>query len=133
MRKIEEKEIIALIDEAIVARESAYTKYSGFKVGAVVVDDMGKHHLGANVENASFGLSNCGERTAIFSGITHGMKSIDKICVVADTSGPISPCGACRQVIKEFANEDTVIILGNLKKDYKLMTMDELLPYGFEL
>ena len=131
--KIDEKEIFALIDEAIKARKNAYTKYSGFKVGAVVVDESGNHHLGANVENASFGLTNCGERTAIFTGVTKGMKTIDKICIVADTSGPVSPCGACRQVIKEFSTDDTVIILANLKKDYKLMTMDELLPYGFVL
>jgi len=131
--KIDEKEIFALIDEAIKARENAYTKYSGFKVGAVVVDDKGNHHLGANVENASFGLTNCGERTAIFTGVTKGMKTIEKMCIVADTSGPVSPCGACRQVIKEFATDNTVIILANLKKDYKLVTIDELLPYGFVL
>ena len=131
--RIEENEIFALIDEAIEARENAYTKYSGFKVGAVVGDEKGNHHLGANVENASFGLTNCGERTAIFTGVTKGMKSIEKICIVADTSGPVSPCGACRQVIKEFATDDTVIILANLNKDYKLLTIDELLPYGFVL
>ena len=98
-----------------------------------MVDEKGNHHLGANVENASFGLTNCGERTAIFTGVTKGMKSIEKICIVADTSGPVSPCGACRQVIKEFATDDTVIILANLNKDYKLLTIDELLPYGFVL
>lgn len=130
---LEEKEIFELIEEAIEARENAYTKYSGFKVGAVVVDDRGNHYKGANVENGSYGLTNCGERTAIFTAVTDGMKTIDKICIVADTSGPVSPCGACRQVIKEFATDDTVIILGNLKKDYRLMTMEELLPYGFEL
>lgn len=61
------------------------------------------------------------------------MRKIKLIAVVADTTGPVSPCGACRQVIKEFADDDTIIILGNLKRDYKLMTMEELLPYGFEL
>jgi len=131
--RIEEREIFDLIDEAIEARENAYTKYSGFKVGAVVVDESGNHHMGANVENASYGLSNCGERTAIFTGVTKGMKRIEKICIVADTSGPVSPCGACRQVIKEFATDDTIIILANLKKDYKILSMEELLPYGFEL
>lgn len=131
--KINEKEIFDLIDEAIEARENAYTKYSNFKVGAVVVDEKGNHHKGVNVENASYGLTNCGERTAIFTGVTKGMKIIDKICIVADTSGPVSPCGACRQVIKEFATDNTVIILANLKKDYRLLTIDELLPYGFEL
>ncbi|MGL5903294.1 MAG: cytidine deaminase family protein, partial [Cetobacterium sp.] len=62
-----------------------------------------------------------------------GMRKIKLLAVVADTTGPVSPCGACRQVIKEFASEDIIIILGNTKKDYKIMTMEELLPYGFEL
>ncbi|MGL4533733.1 MAG: cytidine deaminase [Fusobacteriaceae bacterium] len=129
---MKEKDILKLIDEAIVAREGAYAPYSKFKVGAVVVDENNKHYNGCNVENASYGLSNCGERTAIFSAVSSGMKKIKMIAVVADTSGPVSPCGACRQVIKEFGDEDTVIILGNLKKDYKIMTMEELLPYGFK-
>ncbi|MGL5051863.1 MAG: cytidine deaminase [Fusobacteriaceae bacterium] len=129
---MKEKEILELIDEAIVAREGAYAPYSKFKVGAVVVDENNKHYKGCNVENASYGLSNCGERTAIFSAVSSGMKKIKTIAVVADTSGPVSPCGACRQVIKEFGDEDTVIILGNLKRDYKIMTMEELLPYGFQ-
>ncbi len=130
---IDEKEIYSLIDEAIEARENAYSKYSGFKVGAVVVDEKGNHHIGANVENSSFGLTNCGERTAIFSGVTKGMKKIAKICVLADTTGPVSPCGACRQVIKEFATDETIIILANLKKEYRILNMEELLPYGFVL
>lgn len=128
-----EKEIISLVDEAIEARENAYAKYSNFKVGAVVVDELGNHYKGANVENASYGLSNCGERSAIFSAISNGMKKIKIICIVADTTKPVSPCGACRQVIKEFADKETVIILANLKKNYIVMTMEEILPYGFEL
>lgn len=128
-----EKEIYSLIDEAIEAREKAYTPYSKFKVGAVVVDENGEHTKGANIENASYGLSNCAERSAIFAAASQGMRKIKIICVVADTTGPVSPCGACRQVIKEFADNDTVIIIANLKKDYKIMTMEELLPYGFEL
>ena len=129
---MKEKEILELIDEAIEAREGAYAPYSNFKVGAVVVDENNKHHKGCNVENASYGLSNCGERTAIFTAVSSGMKKIKKIAVVADTSGPVSPCGACRQVIKEFGDENTAIILGNLKREYKIMTMEELLPYGFQ-
>ncbi|MGL6063826.1 MAG: cytidine deaminase [Fusobacteriaceae bacterium] len=126
-------EIISLIEEAITVRENAYAKYSNFKVGSVVVDEDGNKYKGVNVENGSFGLTNCAERTAIFSGVTNGMKKIKVICVVADTTGPVSPCGACRQVIKEFADENTIIILANLKKDYKLVTIEELLPYGFVL
>ena len=125
--------IKALIDQAIAAREQAYAPYSKFKVGAVVVDEQGRHFSGCNVENASYGLCNCAERTAIFSAISQGMKQIKRMVVVADTSGPVSPCGACRQVINEFANADTEIVLSNLKHDIKVMTMAELLPYDFKL
>ncbi len=130
---MEEKKIIELIEEAIEARENAYTPYSNFKVGALVIDEKGRHFKGCNVENGSYGLSNCGERTAIFKGVSEGMEKIDTIVIVADTSGPVSPCGACRQVIKEFSTEGTTIILANLKKEYKIMDMEELLPYGFVL
>lgn len=130
---MEKKEILSLIDEAIAARENAYTPYSKFSVGAVVVDENGNHIKGANIENGSFGLSNCAERSAIFAAASNGMRKIKTICVVADTMGPVSPCGACRQVMKEFAGKDTVIILANMNRDYKIMTMEEILPYGFEL
>ncbi len=130
---MKKEEIIALIEETITVRENAYAKYSNFKVGAIVIDEDGNKHRGVNVENGSFGLTNCAERSAIFSGITNGMKEIKVICIVADTTGPVSPCGACRQVIKEFSNKETLIVLGNLKKDYKLTTIEELLPYGFVL
>lgn len=130
---MEDKKILELIDEAIEARKNAYVKYSNFAVGAVVVDENGKHFKGVNVENASYGLTNCGERTAIFTAVTNGMKKISIICIVADTSGPVSPCGACRQVIKEFSDNETIIILANLKRNYKIITVDELLPFGFEL
>ncbi|MEG0069363.1 cytidine deaminase [Cetobacterium sp.] len=131
--KLEEKVILEYLEKAIEAREGAYAPYSNFKVGAVLVDENGVETSGANIENASYGLSNCAERSAIFAAASKGMRKIKIIAVVADTSKPVSPCGACRQVIKEFAADDIVIILGNLKKDYKIMTMEELLPYGFEL
>lgn len=125
------KKILELIDKALKARDLAYTPYSKFKVGALIIDDKGNEYTGCNIENASYGLSNCGERTAIFKGVSEGMKTIDTIVVVADTEGPVSPCGACRQVIKEFSTNKTTIILANLKKEYKVLTMEELLPYGF--
>ncbi|MGL5797282.1 MAG: cytidine deaminase [Cetobacterium sp.] len=133
MMKIDEKTILEYLDKAISAREKAYAPYSKFLVGAVLVDENGEETTGANIENASYGLSNCAERSAIFAAASKGMRKIKLLAVVADTTGPVSPCGACRQVIKEFASEDITIILGNTKKDYKIMTMEELLPYGFEL
>ncbi|MGL4970171.1 MAG: cytidine deaminase [Cetobacterium sp.] len=133
IKLLDEKNILEYIDKAIVAREKAYAPYSNFKVGAILVDENGEETSGANIENGSYGLSNCAERSAIFAAASKGMRKIKLIAVVADTTGPVSPCGACRQVIKEFASDDTVIILGNLKRDYKVMSMEELLPYGFEL
>ncbi len=130
---MDEIEIRELIKKAIDTREHAYAPYSKFKVGAVVIDDVNNTNLGANVENGSFGLTNCAERTAIFSAVTSGMKVIKSITIVADTSDPVSPCGACRQVISEFANDDTIIILANLKYDYKILNIDEILPYRFKL
>ena len=128
-----EKEIFILIQKAIKIRENAYARYSNFAVGAIVIDENGNHFAGVNVENASYGLSICAERNAIFSAVTKGVRNIRVICVVGETSMPISPCGACRQVIKEFATEETIIILSNLEKKYKIFAMEELLPYGFSL
>ncbi|QEN06145.1 cytidine deaminase [Thiospirochaeta perfilievii] len=128
-----EAEIQDIVNKAIQARERAYTPYSNFKVGAALIDNNGNTHIGANIENGSYGLTNCAERTAIFTAKTQGMESISVIAIVADTTGPVSPCGACRQVISEFANDDSVIILGNLKGDYKILDIDELLPYRFKL
>ncbi len=130
---LNEKEILELIDEAMVAREGAYAKFSKFKVGAALIDDRGNHYSGCNVENSSYGLSMCGERNAIFHAVSKGMKKIKVIAVVGDTEGPISPCGACRQVINEFAAEDTVIIMANMKKEYKVVNFTDLFPYGFRL
>ena len=128
---LNKKEILELIDEAIIAREGAYAKFSNFKVGAVVIDDKGDHYSGCNVENSSYGLSMCGERNAIFHAISKGMKEIKVIAVVGDTEGPLSPCGACRQVMSEFKIEN--IYLTNCKGDCLKMSYKELLPYAFEM
>lgn len=130
---LNKKEILELIEEAMTARESAYAKFSDFKVGAALIDDKGNHYSGCNVENSSFGLSMCGERNAIFHAVSEGMKNIKVIAVVGDTEGPISPCGACRQVINEFSTEDTLVIMANMKKEYKIVPFTDLLPYGFRL
>lgn len=128
-----EVEIKTLIDEVIKVRKKAYTPYSHFKVGALVIDEKGNKHLGVNVENGSFGLTNCAERTAIFTGVTQGLEQIKTIVVVGDTTGPISPCGACRQVISEFSDDDTTIILANIKAEYKVFHLNDMLPYRFKL
>lgn len=128
---IPHEKVQELVHKAIDAQSRAYTPYSKFNVGAVVIDETGKEILGCNVENASYGLSMCAERTAIFKAVSEGSKSIKTVVVVGDTEGPISPCGACRQVISEFASEDFTLILANMAGETKVMTKEEMLPYGF--
>lgn len=130
---MDEKEILKLVETALEARTRAYAPYSSFKVGAALIDESGEVHTGSNVENGSYGLSNCAERSAIFSAVSNGMKTISAIAVVADTTKPVSPCGACRQVISEFSNDNTAIILANTRKEYLVTNMDKLLPYQFKL
>ncbi|WP_046213470.1 cytidine deaminase [Paenibacillus wulumuqiensis] len=120
-----------LIQAAIEARQNAYVPYSNFQVGAALLAD-GKVYGGANIENASFGLTNCAERTAIFKAASEGIRKIDAIAIVADTDGPVSPCGACRQVIAEFSDENTRVYLTNLKGDVSEWSVSEILPGYFQ-
>ena len=128
---LNEKEILDYIDEINLLLEKAYVPYSKFPVAALLIDNNGKKHKGVNVENASFGLTLCAERNAITTAVTENMKKIKVLVVTGNTPEPISPCGACRQVIKEFSDSDTVIILANKDKKYKITSLEELLPYSF--
>ena len=123
-----------LVKMAIEGRKNAYTPYSHFKVGAAIELKNGKYILGCNVENASYGLCNCGERTALFKMISEGYNKDDVVAmaIVGDTESPISPCGACRQVMSELLSPDTLIVLANLKGDTKEIKVKELLPYAFD-
>jgi cytidine deaminase len=120
-----------LTQKALEARKQAYVPYSNFQVGAAVLGSDGTIYHGCNVENASYGLCNCAERTAIFKMVSEGCRQIDSIAIVADTEGPVSPCGACRQVISEFAHQDTKIYLTNLHGNTEEWTVDQLLPGAF--
>lgn len=124
-----EQHILKLIDCATVAREKSYSPYSHFGVGAALLCEDGTICEGCNVENASYGLTNCAERTAIFKAVSEGYTKFKALAVVADTEGPCSPCGACRQVISEF--EIPYIIMANLKGEYTVVELDELLPFRF--
>lgn len=128
---LNEKEILDYIDEINLLLEKAYVPYSKFPVAALLIDNNGKKHKGVNVENASFGLTLCAERNAITTAVTENMKKIKVLVVTGNTPEPISPCGACRQVIREFSDNDTVIILANKDKKYKITLLEELLPYSF--
>ena len=122
-------------EQALIARSRAYTPYSSFKVGAAILLKDGSYIHGANVENASFGLSNCAERSALFSLYSQGYKKEDivSMTVVANDHGPVSPCGACRQVMHELMPKNAKVILANTQGELKEMTTDELLPYAFVL
>ncbi|WP_280150567.1 cytidine deaminase [Piscinibacter sp. XHJ-5] len=123
-------ELIAL---AAQAREAAYAPYSGFRVGAAVRARDGRLFTGCNVENASYGLCNCAERTALFSAIAAGVPAgaLDRIAVIGDTAQPISPCGACRQVMLELGGEALAVVLANLHGARQVTTAGALLPGAF--
>ncbi len=120
-----------LIEQAKIARNNAYAPYSKFPVGAAIIAEDGKVYTGCNIENASFGMSNCAERTAIFKAVSEGATKFKAIAVIADTDGPCSPCGACRQVIAEFCNKEMPVFLTNIKGDIQKTTVGELLPGAF--
>ena len=124
-----EQELQKLIQAAIEMRKQSYSPYSNFAVGAAVLSNDGYIYGGCNIENASYGLTNCAERTAIFNAVSDGKRNLSAIAVVADTDRPCSPCGACRQVIGEF--KIPCIIMANLKGEYKKVTLEELLPFSF--
>ena len=126
---MDSEEINTLIQFATVAREQSYSPYSNFAVGAALLCQDGTVYQGCNIENASFGMTNCAERTAIFKAVSEGHRLFQAIAVIADTEDPCAPCGACRQVMVEF-NIPT-IILTNLKGHTQVYTLDELLPLSF--
>lgn len=120
-----------LIKKATEMLDRAYVPYSKFPVGAALLSKSGEVFTGCNIENASYGLSNCAERTAIFKAVSEGTHSFDKLVITGNTDGPISPCGACRQVISEFCASDMPVILTNVKGDLCETTVAELLPGAF--
>ena len=120
-----------LIEKAFDAQKYCYTPYSNFNVGAALLCGNGEIYQGCNIENASFGLTNCAERTAIFKAVSEGHRDFECLAVYGDTKEPISPCGACRQVMAEFFKSDSKVILIAEDKSTVEMTVGELLPYSF--
>lgn len=121
-----------LIIKALEAREKAYCPYSNFKVGAAVIFEDGRIYTGCNIENASFGGTNCAERTAIFKGVYEGNRTIKALAVVGDVTTYTYPCGICRQVIAEFVEDkDTPIIIIKNEDEYLVKTFEEILPGVF--
>lgn len=124
-------EVTSLIAEAKKAMEKAYVPYSKFQVGAALLTEDGKVYQGCNIENAAYSMCNCAERTALFSAYAHGDRKFKTLAVIADTDRPVSPCGACRQVISELCPNDMKVVLTNLNGDIKELTVAELLPGAF--
>ncbi len=120
-----------LIEAAKQAREKAFAPYSNFKVGAAIRIKKGKIYTGCNIENASYGLTICAERVAIFKAISEGEKEFDGLVVVADTENLTPPCGACRQIIWEFCG-DIPVTFSNLDGKKETLQMRELFPRAFD-
>ena len=121
-----------LLQAATEVREQAYAPYSGFKVGAAVLGASGRIYRGCNVENVSYGLSSCAERNAIFGAIAEGERTFSAVAVVTGASVPTPPCGACRQVLVEFASGgDMDVVMATLAGQRKESRLAALLPESF--
>lgn len=121
-----------LIKKAIEAKQYAYVPYSNFQVGAAVMTKSGKIYTGCNIENGSYGATNCAERTALFKAVSEGEREFSAIAIVSSTNDFTPPCGICRQVIAELMPEGK-IILANDKGDEQVYTVDDILPHRFIL
>lgn len=117
------------------AMKNSYAPYSNYNVGAALLCKNGSLYNGCNIENASYSVTNCAERTALFSAISNGEKEFEAICIVGGKNGEITdyamPCGACRQALAEFCNKDFKVYIGLDEDNIKAYTLNELLPYSF--
>lgn len=129
-----------LIEKAIAAARLAYAPYSKYHVGAALLAESGEIFTGCNIENASFGATNCAERTAFFKAVSEGTTEFQAIAIVGGAADNTEesqfseyayPCGICRQVMQEFCGEDFVILVAKSVEDYKKYSLQELLPFGF--
>ena len=126
-----------LINLALTAQKNAYAPYSNFYVGAAFVSADGEVFVGANVENASFGLTNCAERSALFSAVSHGKRNFEAIAIVGGKNGEVTdfcpPCGACRQALSEFSRDGSLRVILFDGQTEKEMTLASLFPESFDL
>lgn len=122
-----------LCSRAIIAMENSYSPYSNCRVGAALLCKSGKVFEGCNIENASYSLTNCAERTAFFKAVSEGETSFEAIAISGNNGNDefFYPCGACLQVMNEFCNDDFTVIVAKSAEDYKTYKLNELLPYGF--
>lgn len=126
-----------LIKKAVEMLNFSYTPYSNFHVGAALLTSEGEIFTGCNIENAAYGPTNCAERTAVFKAVSEGKKNFVAIAIAGGKNGKIEdfcpPCGVCRQVLAEFCKKDFEIILAKSTAEYKIMTLEQLLPESFSL
>ena len=127
---MDQPDYAALMDAALEARSLAYAPYSNFQVGAAVLTASGRIFRGGNIENAAYPMTVCAERVALFSAYAAGEREIVALAVVTDTEDVASPCGACRQVIFELAQQSALVLM-NLHGEQRRTTPGELLPGGF--
>ena len=136
MKTLDESTIQTLIEKAFDMLDFAYVPYSRYTVGAALLSKNGKIYTGCNIENVSFGPTNCAERTALFKAVSEGVKDFTAIAVVGGPQKKVndycSPCGVCRQALREFCGGDFIFILAKSKTEYRLMTMDQILPESFK-
>jgi len=121
-----------LLSAALAARENAFAPYSRFQVGAALEDLEGRIHTGCNVENATYGLTVCAERVAVFKAISEGVRKFRRLAVAADTETPTPPCGACRQILWEFCG-DIEIVLVNPRGKMETYRLKDLFPKPFDV
>src|SRR6266478_4423104 len=124
--------VAALTAAALAAREHAHAPFSKFRVGAALEDDAGRIHTGCNVENATYGLTVCAERVAVFKAISEGVRKFQRIAIAADTDTLTPPCGACRQILWEFCG-DVELILTNLHGKTETYQLKDLFPKPFDV
>lgn len=122
-----------LINEAKEGMRNSHSPFSHFKVGAAILTEEGKIYRGCNIENASYGLTICGERTAIFKAISEGEHSFTAVAIVSSSNDETFPCGACRQILFEFMKEDAEVIVEDKDGNIKVYGLAELLPHGFKI
>ncbi len=120
-----------LVAAAAAAREQAYAPYSGFRVGAALLDEQNRLFTGCNIENASYGATCCGERTAIYKAVSEGARNIKRMAVVGSLPELCMPCGICRQVMAEFAAPDFILLAAAPDGRYQAFSLEDLLPFAF--
>ena len=128
---ITDPQLAALLAAARSARELAYAPYSKYHVGSAVLDADGRTFVGANIENASYGLTVCAERNAVGAAVMAGARAIVAVAVITESSPPAAPCGICRQTLAEFAADDCVVVVANGQGEERRLTLGQLLPLAF--